>query len=88
MNCLEEGISFTRKHKGLQDCFEDGVEEEENLDDIDPEYENMLQNNFQDEVVSNIFSDIAKYVDSQALSFCEYIIKDDIEQIINSFDMD
>lgn len=86
MDCVEDGISFTRKHKGLQDCFEDGDMEDENLDEIDSEYENMLQNNFQDEVVSNIFNSIAKYIRDQAISMCEYVTEDDIEQLLNEFE--
>ena len=86
MDCVEDGISFTRKHKGLQDCLEDVEIEEENLDEIDSEYENMLQNNFQDEVVSNIFHNIASYIKDQAISMCEYITEDDIEQVLNEFE--
>lgn len=83
MDCTEDGISFTRKHKGLQDLFQNVEIEEEDLDEIDPEYEQIQQDIFQDSIVSNIFHNIAEYIESQAISMCEYITRDDIEDIIN-----
>lgn len=83
MDCLEDGISFSRKHKGMQDLYQNVEENEEEVDEIDPEYEQMRQDMFQDSIVSNIFHNIAKYIDSQAISICEYITREDIEDIIN-----
>ena len=84
MDCLEDGISFSRKHKGLQDLYQNIVNETDNeTDEIDPEYEQIQQDMFQDSVVSNIFYNIANYIDSQAISMCEYITREDIEDIIN-----
>ena len=87
MDCYEDGIAFTRKHKGLQDIFTSAEPEiltQAELDGVDPHYENYLQNDFQDTVVENIFTGMAEYVDTMAVSLCEYITRDDIEDIIDT----
>ena len=86
MDCYKDGISFTRKHKGLQDLFENGTEGDEDPDGIDPDYEKYLQDEFQDTIVDNLFNAIASYVDSQAIPICEYVTRDDIELIINELE--
>lgn len=90
MDCYEDGISFTRKHKGLQDLFTSADVEialtEEQLDSIDPEYEKYLQDDFQDTIIENIFTRMAEYVDRMAIPLCEYITRDDIEDIIDSLE--
>lgn len=89
MDCYEDGISFTRKHKGLQDLFQDDVGKEDiDPDTIDPDHEKYLQDEFQDTIVENVFISIAKYVDSQAIPICEYLTRDDIEVLINELEKD
>ena len=86
MDCYEDGISFTRKHKGLQDIFTTADPENLELDSIDPNYEKYLQDDFQDNIVENIFTQMAEYIHTMAISLCEYMTKDDIEDIIDSLD--
>ena len=85
MDCYKDGISFTRKNKGLQDLFEnlDNTASPEELDDTDPEYERYLQDDFQDTIIENIFTNMAEYIEMSAISICEYITRDDIEEIID-----
>lgn len=90
MDCYQDGIAFTRKHKGLQDLFTsadlDPILTEEELDSIDPDYEKYLQDDFQDTIIENIFTEIAEYVDRMAIPLCEYITRDDIEDIIDNLE--
>jgi hypothetical protein len=89
MDCYEHGISFTRKHKGLQDNFTNAEPEiltEAELDSLDPHYEKYLQDDFQDTIIENIFTGIAEYVDRMAIPLCEYITRDDIEDIIDALE--
>jgi hypothetical protein len=89
MDCYEDGISFTRKHKGLQDLFQDGKNDADiDPDTVDPNYENYLQDDFQDKIVEDVFLAIAQYVDSQAVPICEYLTRDDIEVLINELEKD
>jgi len=89
MDCYEDGISFTRKHKGLQDLFQDGKNDADiDPDTVDPNYENYLQDDFQDKIVEDAFLAIARYVDSQAVPICEYLTRDDIEVLINELEKD
>ena len=89
MDCYEDGISFTRKHKGLQDNFttaEPEILTQAELDSIDSSYEKYLQDDFQDSIVENIFTEMAEYVDRMAIPLCEYINREDIEDIIDSLE--
>lgn len=90
MDCYQDGIAFTRKHKGLQDLFTsadlDPILTEEELDSIDPNYEKYLQDDFQDTIIENIFTEIAEYVYRMAIPLCEYITRDDIEDIIDNLE--
>lgn len=52
--------------------------------EIDPDYENYLQNSFQDEIVMSIFNDIAEYIKDQAIPICEHITLEDVEIIIEN----
>ena len=52
--------------------------------EIDPDYENYLQNSFQDEIVMSIFNDIAEYIKDQAIPICEHLTLEDIEIIIEN----
>jgi hypothetical protein len=89
MDCYEDGISFTRKHKGLQDLFQDGENDADiDPDTVDPNYEKYLQDDFQDKIVEDVFLAIARYVDSQAVPICEYLTRDDIEVLINELEKD
>jgi hypothetical protein len=51
--------------------------------DIDPDYEEYLQDSFQDDIVENIFQNIVSYIDSQAIPICEFLTRDDIEDMID-----
>ena len=53
--------------------------------DIDPQYEEYLQNDFQDAIITDIFSQMVQYIKNQALPICEYITIDDVEYIIENF---
>lgn len=50
----------------------------------DPEYEKFLQDQFQDEVINDIFYDIVDYVKTQAIPICEYLTREDVEIIIEN----
>jgi hypothetical protein len=52
--------------------------------EIDPDYENYLQNSFQDEIVMSIFNDVAEYIKDQAIPICEHLTLEDIEIIIEN----
>ena len=52
--------------------------------EIDPDYENYLQNSFQDEIVMSIFNDIAEYIKDQAIPICEHLTLEDVEIIIEN----
>lgn len=86
MDCYEDGISFTRKHKGLQDLFQNDVETVEEQDGIDPDYEQYLQDDFQDTIIENLFKGIALYVNTHAINICEYLTRDDIEILLNDIE--
>ena len=61
------------------------VNENENNNEIDPQYEEYLQNDFQDTIITDIFSQMVQYIKNQALPICEYITIDDVEYIIENF---
>jgi len=60
------------------------TESHEDEYEIDPAYEQFLQNEFQDEVVDTIFYQIADYIKNQAIPLCEHLTREDIEIIIEN----
>jgi hypothetical protein len=60
------------------------TESNEDEYEIDPAYEQFLQNEFQDEVVDTIFYQIADYIKNQAIPLCEHLTREDIEIIIEN----
>jgi hypothetical protein len=73
--------------------FEQVIEDEDDIveikdsectDEIDPQYEKYLQNDFQDKIVENIFDDIVEYIKTQAIPICEYLTIEEVECIIEN----
>ena len=60
------------------------IKDTECTDEIDPEYEKYLQNDFQDKIVENIFNDIVEYINTQAIPICEYLSLEEVENIIEN----
>ena len=61
------------------------IEKNDNdIDEIDPDYEYYLQNEFQDSVISDIFSEIVEYISNQAIPICEHLTLEDVEIIIEN----
>ena len=68
----------------IEHVEENLTESNEEEYEIDPAYEQFLQNEFQDEVIDTIFYQIADYVKSQAIPICEHLTREDIEIIIEN----
>jgi hypothetical protein len=56
---------------------------EEEDDGIDPDFTNIMQDIFQDELVDSLFYDIFDYIKENALSICGFLNRDGIEKIID-----
>ena len=78
-------ITFT-KESWIKESLEDNLalkNQEQDLDLIDDEYEQYLQNDFQDALVSEIFNDMVSYIGDQAIPICEFFEIDDVELLID-----
>lgn len=51
--------------------------------EMDTGYDAYLQDTFQDEIVSDIYENLVVYIRDHALPMCEYINRDDVENIID-----
>lgn len=60
------------------------MNEEELEDEKDPEYTNMLQDIFQDELIDSLFQEFSSYIQREALPICAFLNRDGIEKIIDS----
>ena len=76
------------KKPSLVENLDQFISDEENKNEfeneIDPDYEEYLQDSFQDEIIETIFKNIVYYIDSQAIPICEFLTRDDIEDIITT----
>jgi hypothetical protein len=83
---MEEGRRNPIKNSNI---LENYIQNDDNIDQdndgVDSDFEEYLQNDFQDELVNEIFEDIKNYINDQAIPLCEYITHDDIEEIVNLF---
>jgi hypothetical protein len=52
--------------------------------EIDPEYEEYLQNSFQDDIIEDIFFKIKEYINHTALPICEFLTREGVEIIIQN----
>lgn len=57
--------------------------EDEETDDTDPEHLQYLQDQFQDDLVNEIFENIVDYIRDSALPLCEFMTTDDVEVVID-----
>ena len=63
---------------------DDGENNNEYLDEVDSDHEEYIQNCFQDDIVEIIFNNIVSYIDNQAIPLCEFLTRDDVEDIITT----
>jgi len=57
--------------------------EDVETDETDPEHLQYLQEQFQDDLVNEIFENIVDYVRNNALPLCEFMTPDDVEVVID-----
>ena len=78
---IEEVVRKNPAQEELEDISTESNDEEY---EIDPEYEQYLQNSFQDEIVETIFYNIVEYIKNQAIPICEHLTQEDVEIIIEN----
>lgn len=81
-------ITTFTKESWMKESLEEDVgskNHEQDLETVDELFEQYLQDEFQDALVSEIFEDMVNYMREQAVPICEFFERDDVELVIENF---
>lgn len=78
---MEEPKKSIEEH---MDEFYDVIDSEEELDVIDPDHEEYLDNEFQNQIIEDIYNEVLEYINFTAAPLCEYLTMEKLEIIIDN----